>query len=188
MSNIQEPDTEPDEAFSLILGDVNTNPLSLRELAPPPEAPTPENKGQSATGDAGPSSRKASSQSSAASENASSDDAGSSDRSEPHPWLAVQLDTCTITPENSILDATDEAALEPLRQAMLAAGKENVAVVRLNLRHTSISARSLALALDYSRLLRKEGGKRLVLSGCPTKLRELFEAMRLQETHGVASS
>lgn len=106
-----------------------------------------------------------------------------------HPWLEVQLDTCTVAPESHVLQADNDQAMEALRQALLAALRQDVGIIRLDLARAPMGPRALALFLDFSRHLRAlQDARRLVLANCPEALRETLRTLQVQTRFGIASS
>lgn len=229
-----EPDTEPDDAFSLVLGDVNHSPLMRHGQAP--VIPDVQMPGPTGAVDLAPSdSRRDQGSALSVREKPQADlfngltEIGLGPHSEAfrhpglspvafsepiaepenepappplmqqqqqrdslkglHPWLEIQLDTCTVTPAPEVLEAPDVQAQEALRQALLAAMQQDSAVLRLNLGRRTIAPRVLALALDCSRHLQSgDRSRRLVLANCPDELKSMFNKLKLLKKYDIAHS
>lgn len=105
-----------------------------------------------------------------------------------HPWLSVQIDTCSIRPPFVFDSALDDTRLEEIRAAFIAAMEADVAVIRLDVQQGVLPPRALAMVMGFARLLSEKGDKRLVLSNCSPVFKSFLDSVRLRENNNIASS
>jgi anti-anti-sigma regulatory factor len=185
-------DTEPDDAFSLVLGDINANPLlqaPLLQGAGP--APQPAPHGATLQSPFLPC---------AATPNIFAPLAhptpGQTQKHAPAPegstppvqQSAVDEPVCTVVADTCVLDLS-QIPPERLADTLARARTTTAPIIRLDLHAVQrLETRVLAVLLAFSRTLRRSGDKRLLLANCNPSLRLLFQTMRIQQTHGITLS
>lgn len=202
MSNKKKtPDTEPDDAFSMILGDINASPMSplspLAEAEADSGAP-PKLRHSAAHPMPGiSSSLTAPLPPDTAIPATMVENAPKRAKQKPtaaHPWIEVLLDTCTVTPDVDISFACENApaASEALRKALLVAARQKADIIRLNLDGKDCNPACLATALCFALTLQPHRpelpAKRLVFANCAPGFKTFMETVNAPLSHGVSLS
>ncbi len=184
-------DTEPDDAFSLVLGDINASPLlrsslPLEPSQPPAPSPAPHSAtpahpmAQALKADQGPMPSPIYDAPSP-SPTALPLDGPEEEEPEIDPVCTVVADTCAL--DMAVIHSGD------LARTLEMADETSAKIIRLDFRGISgFTTASLAVLLTFARRLRNNGGKRLVLANVNGNLRHLLQTMRVAQTHGITLS
>lgn len=185
-------DTEPDDAFSLVLGDINANPLL--------QAPLFQGAGPAQQ----PASHGATLQSPFLPCAATPNIFAPLDRptrgqtqelapvpaspAPPAPQSNSDEPVCTVVADTCVLDLS-HIPPERLADTLARARTTTAPIIRLDFHAVQrLETRVMAVLLAFSRTLRRSGDKRLLLANCNPSLRLLFQTMRIQQTHGITLS
>lgn len=185
-------DTEPDDAFSLVLGDINANPLLQAPLLqgagpahqPAPHGATLQSPFLPCAATPNIFSRldlptQGQIQELAPVQEAPAPPAPKNNSDEP---------VCTVVADTCVLDLS-HIPPERLADTLARARTTTAPIIRLDLHAVPcLEASVLAVLLAFSRTLRRSGDKRLLLANCNPSLRLLFQTMRIQQTHGITLS
>ncbi len=181
-------DTEPDDAFSLVLGDINANPLLQVPLfrggaTGPANGPhgatlqSPFLQNGATPNILAPLDRMAPQQPTA-----------SAALTPPASETTVDEPVCTVVADTCVLDLS-HIPPESLADTLARARTTTAPIIRLDFQRVErLEAHVLAVLLAFSRKLRRSGDKRLLLANCNQSLRLLFQTLRIQQTHGITLS